>query len=60
MLFVIFSDIYINCALFAKMDQVFIHKKKNIKKYWKSQGILSVQKNGNHATALRLKTEFKP
>ena len=47
-----------NCILFAKMDQVFSLKKKNIKKIlekWqkileksgKSQGILSVQKSGN-------------
>ena len=43
-----------NCVLFAKMDQVFSLKKLNIKKilengkkYWKSQGILSVQKSWN-------------
>ena len=44
-----------NCVLFAKVDQVFSLKKtktfkkywKNGKKYWKSQGILSVRKNGN-------------
>ena len=43
-----------NCVLFTKMDKVFGLKKKNIKKilengkkYWKSQGILSVQKSGN-------------
>ena len=43
-----------NCVLFAEMDQVFSLKiidiKKileNGKKYWKSQGILSVQKSGN-------------
>ena len=43
-----------NCVLFAKMDQVFSQKDQNIKKHWKmeknwkSQGILSVQKRGNH------------
>ena len=43
-----------NCVLFAKMDQVFSLKKtehekilENGKKYWKSQGILSVQRSGN-------------
>ena len=44
-----------NCALFANMDQIFSLKKKqnikkyweNGKKYWKSQGILSVRKSGN-------------
>ena len=43
-----------NCALFAKMDQISVKKKQNIKKilengkrYWQSQGILSVQKSGN-------------
>ena len=43
-----------NCVLFAKIYQVFSVKKYNIKKilengkkYWKSQGILSVQKSGN-------------
>ena len=44
-----------NCALFAKMDQIFSLKKnktlkkywKNGTKYWKSQGILSVRKSGN-------------
>ena len=46
-----------NCALFAKMDQIFSLKNKtfkkywkNGKKYWKSQGkvrILSVRKSGN-------------
>ena len=48
-LFDIFSDILMNCVLFAKMDQVFSLKKfwKNGKKYWKSQGILSVRKSGN-------------
>ena len=42
-----------NCVLFAKMNQVFSFKKiklkkywKNGKKYWKSQGILSVRKSG--------------
>ena len=25
-----------NCALFAKMDNVFIKKSKTLKKYWKS------------------------
>ena len=45
-----------NCVLFAKMDQVFsLKKKKHLekylkdgKKYWLSQGILSVRKSGNH------------
>ena len=43
-----------NCVLFAKIDQVFSLGNralkiywKNGKKYWKSQGILSVQKSGN-------------
>ena len=36
-----------NCVLFAKMDQVFSLKNKTLKKYWKNQGILSVQKSGN-------------
>ena len=43
-----------NCVLFAKMDQVFSKENKtlkkileNWKKYWKSQGILSVRKSGN-------------
>ena len=47
-----------NCALFAKMDQVFSKESKTLKKYWKigkkileksgkSQGILSVRKSGN-------------
>ena len=40
-----------NCVLFAKMNQVFSFKKlkkywENGKKYWKSQGILSVRKSG--------------
>ena len=45
-----------NCVLFAKMDQVFSKENKTIKKYlkigkkyWKSQGILSVRKSGNPA-----------
>ena len=38
-----------NCALFAKMDQIFSLKNKTLKKYWKSQGILSVRKSGNPA-----------
>ena len=45
-----------NCVLFAKMDQVFSlkinqnikTKLENGKNYLKSQGILSVRKNGNH------------
>ena len=39
-----------NCVLFAKMDQVFSFKKKTktLKKFWKSQRILSVWKSGNH------------
>ena len=37
-----------NCVLFAKVDQVFSKKNKTLKKYWKSQGILSVRKSGNH------------
>ena len=37
-----------NCVLFAKMDQIFILKKQNIKKYSKSQGIWSAQKSENH------------
>ena len=48
-----------NCAAFAKMDQIFSQKNKtskkywkNGKKYWKSQGILSVQKSGNPAPML--------
>ena len=52
----ILSDIKMNCVLFAKMDQVFSLKKLSIKKilengkkYWKSQGILSVRKSGNPA-----------
>ena len=43
-----------NCVLFANMDQVFSKENKtlkkileNWKKYWKSQGILSVRKSGN-------------
>ena len=43
-----------NSVLFAKMDQVFSLKNKTLKntgkmekKYWKSQGILSVRKSGN-------------
>ena len=43
-----------DCILFAKMDQVFSKENKILKKilenwekYWKSQGILSVQKSGN-------------
>ena len=43
-----------NCVLFAKIDQVFSKENKTLKKYWKigkkywkSQGILSVRKNGN-------------
>ena len=43
-----------NCALFAKMDQIFSLKKQNIKKIlekWQkileNQGILSVWKSGN-------------
>ena len=44
-----------NCVLFAKMDQVFSKENKTLKKntgklekkYWKSQGILSVRKSGN-------------
>ena len=45
-----------NCVLFAKMDQVFSKENKTIKntgnwkKYWKSQGILSVRKSGNPAS----------
>ena len=50
-----------NCVLFAKMDQVFGLKKKqklkkywkNGKKYWKSQGILSVRKSENHVLRQR-------
>ena len=41
-----------NCVLFVKMDQVFSSKTKALKKYWKSQGILSVQKSGNPAETL--------
>ena len=44
-----------NCVLFAKMDQVFSKENKTLKKYWeigkkywKSQGILSVRKSRNH------------
>ena len=43
-----------NCVLFAKMDQVFSLKNKTLKntgkngkRYWKSQGFLSVWKSGN-------------
>ena len=43
-----------NCVLLAKMDQVFSKENKTLKntgklekKYWKSQGILSVRKSGN-------------
>ena len=43
-----------NCVLFAKMDQGFSKENKTLKKYlkigkkyWKSQGILSVRKSGN-------------
>ena len=43
-----------NCVLFANMDQVFSKENKTLKntgnwkkKYWKSQGILSVRKSGN-------------
>ena len=41
---------YRNAFLFAKMDQVFSLKKilENRGKYWKSRGIMSVRKNGNH------------
>ena len=36
-----------NCVLFAKVNQVFsLKKKKTLKKYWKSQEILSVQERG--------------
>ena len=54
--FIIFSDIYMNWVLFAKMDQVSTKQYKNTekmgKRYWKSQeGILSVQKSGNHVHA---------
>ena len=45
-----------NCVKFAKMDQVFSLRNWylktywiNGKKYWKSQGILSVRKSGNPA-----------
>ena len=44
-----------NCVLFPEMDKVLVYKSKTFKKYWKngkqywkSQGILSVQKSGNH------------
>ena len=49
--------VIMNCVLFAKMDQVFSLKNKTLKntgkmekRYWKSQGILSVQKSGNPVT----------
>ena len=54
--------IYKLTVLFAKIDLIFILKHKHLKKYWgngkkywKSQGILSVQKSGN-----RDKTEQLP
>ena len=39
-----------SCLLLAKMDQVFCLKKvlEKWKKYWKSQGIFSILKSGNH------------
>ena len=44
-----------NCVFFPEMDTVFSFKSKAFKKYlkmenkyWKSQGILSVRKRGNH------------
>ena len=50
-----------NCVLFAKMDQVFSLRNKTLKKYWKngkrywkSQGILSVQKSGNPVVVFEL------
>ena len=53
-LYIIFSDIWMNCVLFTKMDQVFSKENKTLKKYWKiekkyckSPGILSVRKSGN-------------
>ena len=58
----ILSAIKMNCVLFVKMGQVFILKKlsikkilENAKKYWKSQGILSVRKSGNPVGSLRIK-----
>ena len=55
-----------NCVLFAEMDQVFSLKiidiKKileNGKKYWKSQGILSVQKSGNPDRLMSLRSHLK-
>ena len=44
----IFSDLQVNSVLFAKIDQVFSLKDTTFRKYWKSQGILSVRKSGNH------------
>ena len=51
---------------FAKMDQVFSLKNQNFKniledgkKYWKIQGILSVQKSGNHNFKTMRKTAQK-
>ena len=48
-----------NCVFFVKMDKVFSLKKtfKNTgkmgKKYWKSQGILSVRKVGTMLTRIK-------
>ena len=48
MLHIIFSDIYTNFVLFAKWIKLSIKKVKHQKKTWKSRGILSVRKSGNH------------
>ena len=50
-----------NCVLFAKMDQVFSKENKTLKKntgklekkFWKSQGILSVRKSGNPVSSYK-------
>ena len=61
MLFIILVIFKINCVLFAKMDQVFSLKNKTLKntgkmkkKTWKSLGILSVRKSGNHGRMITL------
>ena len=58
MLLVIFQwQLILIYVLFAKFEESF-HLKKSLKKYWKngnkywkSQGILSVRKSGNHENA---------
>ena len=66
-LFDIFSDIEMNCVVFARMGQGFSKENKTFKKYWKigkkileKSGILSVPKGGNHASQCKMRISPPP